>query len=190
MITLGREFELDLRELETLLYRWSNEAEKELKQALRKIGARTQAEAVQRVPVETSNLKQRILWNLYQQAGEWFVEIGTNVIDYPEFLEFGTEYIASGRVKQLGDNPLLTDQQAVHNWPAKSGNATEKTSVRIDTGGGAKGRLRNAKGQFLRARPQEQMPWLRPAFNKNRAWAIALLDQALAPPRSSQRNIA
>jgi hypothetical protein len=190
MITLGRQFELDLKELETLLYRWSTEAEKELKQALRKIGARTQAEAVMRVPVETSNLKQRILWNLYQQAGDWFVEIGTNVIDYPEYLEFGTEYIASGRVKQLGESALLEDVNAVHNWPAKSGNATELTSVRIDQGGGARGRLRNSKGRFLKSRPQEQMPWLRPAFNKNRAWAIALIDQALAPPLSSQRNAA
>lgn len=182
MITLGKEFELDLKELETFLYRWSDSAEKELKQALRKIGARTQAEAVQRVPVDTSNLKQRILWNLYRQAGEWFVEIGTNVRNYPEYLEFGTEYIARGRVKQLGESPLLTDEQAIHDWPAKSGDATDLTSVRIDTSGGARGRLRNSKGQFLKGRAQEQMPWLRPAFNKNRMWAVALLDQALAPP--------
>lgn len=187
MITLGREFELDLKELERLLYQWTEQAEKELKQALRKIGARTQAEAVQRVPVDTSNLKQRILWNLYRENGEWFVEIGTNV-NYAEYLEFGTEYIASGKVKQLGDNPLITDEMSIHSWPAKSGDATELTSVQMDASGGAKGRLRNAQGKFLKARPQEQMPWLRPAFNKHRMWAVAQLDKALEPPRS--RNVA
>jgi len=165
-ITLGREFELDLKELETFLYRWGADAEKELKKALNQIGARTHGEAVQRVPVDESNLKQRIMWNLYRQAGEWFVEIGTNVLNYPEFLEFGTEYIASGQVKRLGTSPLLTDAQAIHDWPAKSGEAISLTS--------------KTSGQPGRA--QEQMPWLRPAFNKNRAWAIALLDQALAPP--------
>jgi len=177
MITLGKEFELDLIELETYLVGWEKEATRETKAALGRIGARTHGEAVQRVPVDTSNLKQRILWNIYKQIDEWFVEIGTNVREYPEFLEFGTEYIASGQVKQLGDSPLITDEQAIHDWPAKSGQAIDQTSAKIGADG-----LKNSSGKAVSGRAQEQMPWLRPAFNKNRMWAINQLSQALAPP--------
>ena len=39
---------------------------------------------------------------------------------YPVYVEFGTKYIAGGRVLALGFEPTITDAQAVKFWPAKN----------------------------------------------------------------------
>ncbi len=66
-------------------------------------------------------------------------------------LEYGTEDIAGGKVKALGDSPEITDDQAVKNWPAVDG--------------------RGGTGQ--------QMPWLRPAVNAIEDWIEDQIEDAL-----------
>lgn len=183
-VRLDRSLERELNQLASAFRAWGREAERDLTQAHRTIGNRWKGEAKKRVPVDEGTLKQRILANTYHDrtADEIVTEVGTNV-PYGKYLEFGTKHIAGGRVKALGEDEGLTDRQAIHDWPAKSGEAGDKTSASIDAKGGASGRLRNAGGQFLRGSPQEQMPWLRPAFNSIREWAVDLLTKAFRPPK-------
>ena len=181
-VSLGRELIDSLNAFADVLERWTKEGRRRLERAHRLIGQRWRAEAVKRVPVDEGRLRQGVIANTFEDGdGVLVTEVGTNVKDYPVWLEFGTELIAGGRVKALGDSPFVTDAQAVHDWPAKSGEASLKTSSRIDTDGGARGRRRNVLGQFVRG-AQEQMPWLRPAFNFIRLWAIEQLNEAYRPP--------
>lgn len=117
----------------------------------RRIGEMHRSEAVPRVPVDTSNLKQRLLTNTYREGDHIITETGTNVEDYPIYVEFGTEYIAGGRVLALGKNPRITDAEAIKNWPAKEQDGGER----------------------------EQMPWLRPSWMAIEDRAIAELTAVL-----------
>ena len=182
-INLGREFTKSLDGFAGLLRTWQKEARRDLDKAMKRIGQRHKAEAVKRVPVDTSALKQRVLTNTFEDTVYNFVtETGTNVKDYPVYLEFGTKHIAGGRVQALGDGVDITDTQAIHDWPAKQADGINRTSASRDATGGAAGRLRNARGQFLKASPQEQLPWLRPAFNAIREWAVKQIEDAMTPP--------
>ncbi len=162
-VKLGKQMLDDLDMLQRILRRWSKEGQARYKLAHRRIGQRWRTEAAKRVPVDESTLKQRIVANTFDEGGGRLVtEVGSNV-PQAVFTEFGTEFIAGGEVKARFGEPagfpvLVTDAEAVKEWPAKS-------AEELFSGGG-----------------MEQMPWLRPAFNGIRSWAISELDAAYEPP--------
>ncbi len=159
-VTLGKQFSDQLNKLADDIDGWSEDARERLLDAHRRIGQRHKAEAVKRVPVDEGTLKERITTATHRDTAgtEILTETGTNVPDYPVFLEFGTRYIAGGRVKALGEGVDITDAQAVKDWPAKAADNAQR----------------------------EQMPWLRPAFNAIRDWALKQIIKALIPPKQSK----
>lgn len=166
----------DMRKFTDALQFWSAETQKRFLVANKQAGQYWVAEAKKRVPVDEGRLRSSLRNNTYLDGdGVIITEVGTNV-EYGKHLEFGTDYIAGGRVKDLGLNPEITDAQAIHDWPAKAGEATDATSAMM-----VGGRLRTAGGRFA-AGPQEQMPFLRPAFMKIRQWVIDRFNAALTPP--------
>lgn len=173
--SLGGTFSRDLERLAKALREWPDRALKQLDQAHRRIGQRWKAEAVKRVPVDTSRLKQSIATQTKRNTQGIITEVGSNV-PYAPFTEFGTRHIAGGRVLSLGIDPGITDAQAVKDWPAKA------------AGGVSGGRSGNAavdaalQRRAGRGSANEQMPWLRPAFHSIRDWAIDQLNQATEPP--------
>ena len=151
----------------------------EIEEILRWLAKAWQAGAKRRAPVgKTGDLRNKVLKAVRWENGIVFVEVGSNM-PYAIFVEFGTKHIAGGRVKKLGLRVDITDRDAIHSWPAKDGQAIASTSDRFDAN---VNRRRTAGGQF--ARVQEQMPWLRPAFNELRPKLYAkiqrILEQAAA----------
>lgn len=187
-ITVGRQFFDDLRDFEILLKKWDSQSRQRVFRAYRRVGVAWKAEAQKRIPIKTGMARQHVVTNTsWDGDHEIFTETGSNLVDpetgipYPIYIEFGTKWIAKGRVKALGYDPFVTDAQAVKNWPAKDAEAlTEGNAV------GAKldknGKLRDSKGRFIGG-PGEQMPWLRPAFNFIRDWAIREIEQSFVPPK-------
>ena len=113
-------FDASVKQLEARLQGWMKAVEPQAEQAMKQIAQRWQAEAQTRVPVDTATLEDRILQNVYKENGVIVAEVGSN-IEYAAYLEFGTDYIAGGRVKALGMGPEITDAQAIKSWPAKDG---------------------------------------------------------------------
>lgn len=180
-VTLSSSFARELKSLAHALRAWRDDSRRELQKAYHRAGLLWQAEAKKRVPVDESRLVQGILspppyWN----GAVLTQEVGTN-IEYGVHTEFGTDRIAGGKVKRLGDRPDITDLEAVHTWPAKEADAIETTSHSIDTKGATEGRLRTKIGQFTHG-PQEQMPWLRPAFQAIKDELIDGINMACEPP--------
>lgn len=166
----------DMRKFTDALQFWGAETQKRFLVANKQAGQYWVAEAKKRVPVDEGRLRSSLRTNTYTDGdGVIVTEVGTNV-EYAKHLEFGTDYIAEGRVKDLGLSPEITDAQAIHTWPAKEAEATDATSAMM-----VGGRLRTALGRFA-AGPQEQMPFLRPAFMKIRQWVIDQFNAALEPP--------
>lgn len=180
-IKLSDQLAKDCVQLENRVSNWTKSLKAKLHRAHRIIGVRWQAEAVKRVPVDTSTLKQRLLKNVYQDSEFIYVtEVGTNVPEYPIYVEFGTRFIARGAVLALGLSTTITDAQAIHTWPAKQADEIGKTSFSRDV----HGNLWNNPSQFTHAivgGPQEQMPWLRPSFNHIKSWVIDQLNGVLVP---------
>jgi len=163
------------------LHFWSADTQRKLLKAHRWAGQYWVAEAKKRCPVDEGRLRNSIRTNTYADGGGILItEVGSNVA-YAPHIEFGTKYIASGRVKLIGLRPDVTDVIAIHDWPAKSGQATSDTSASIETQGADYGRLRNAEGQFV-AGTQEQMPFLRPAWMHIRQHVLGWFQAALQPP--------
>lgn len=169
-------FDASVKQLEARLEGWMKAVEPQAEQAMKQIAIRWQGEAQERAPVDTGTLKTRVLANSYEQGGVFVTEVGSN-LPYAPFVEFGTDYIAGGKVKALGSGPEITDAEAITIWPAKNagiikadGTADNRVVKAIDANLAAGGR-------------QEQLPWLRPAFNAIRAWAIRTLERAMQPPR-------
>lgn len=195
-ITLNQQFRADLELFGKAAARWGAEAPRRLKTAHRKIGALHRQEAVKRVPVDEGTLRQRILTNTYETDGMIFTETGTNIPEYPIYIEFGTKYIAGGRVKRLGTAPDLTDAQAITLWPAKNfgslvdflGGSKDRRPGQIDeeTGKANERIVAGFAARLARGGAQEQMPWLRPAFQKIKVDAIGLLHAAMDPPGAGQ----
>ncbi len=171
----------DCIQFERRVENWTKSLKAKLEKAHKIIGVRWHAEAVKRVPVDTGTLKTRILRNVYQDGQYIFVtEVGSNVPEYPTYLEFGTRFIAKGAVLRLGLSTDITDQQAIHTWQAKQDDEIKKTSFSIDI----HGKLWNNPSKFVHAivaGPQEQMPWLRPAFNTIKTWVIDQLNGVIVP---------
>lgn len=164
MIKLGELFAKDLYDLEHRLSKWPDDFKKRLNAVHREIGVRWKSEAIKRVPVDTGFLKSKILNNVYiENTYTYVTEVGTNIPEYPIDLEFGTRYIAGGSVLALGDSTELTDQQAVHMWPAKAEGLIGLTAKQA-------------------ASNTEQMPWLRPSFNFIKTWVIDSLGSVMAVP--------
>lgn len=177
MLSLGHQFSKDLNKLAKNLEKWSEQAQKKIETAHKRIGKRWQAEAVKRVPVDTGTLKQRILTNTYREGNKFITECGSNV-PYAPFVEFGTRHIAGGRVLAAGAGPDVTDAQAITVWPAKNRDIVDEHS------GIANQRVVKAiEARLSRSGSQEQMPWLRPAFNSIRDWVIQELTKATEPPQ-------
>lgn len=192
-VTLSMQFERDLQALAQLAQAWKAQAGRRTMQAHRRIGQLHRREAIERVPVDEGRLRNAILTNTYLVGDQYHTETGTNVEKYPAFVEFGTRYIAGGRVKALGQRVDITDAQAIKLWPAKNfGSLNLKTGGRkaglIDEKSGrANLRVIEAIDKRLAAgRAQESMPWLRPSFQKIKAQAIEMLQAALEPPPSAQ----
>lgn len=175
-VTLHRSFQRMLEAFAGAIKSWKRDGHDRLVRKMRRIGQKHKAEAVKRVPVDEGRLRNGILTNTYEEKfGQIFTETGTNIRGYPVFVEFGTKFIAGGRVKALGDGPEITDDQAIKEWPAKmeglEGFKTDK-----------QGRLRDTAGRYLAGGGREQMPWLRPSFMKIRDWAVGQIDKAMRPP--------
>jgi hypothetical protein len=169
-----------MRKFSQALEFWSKDTQDRLRKAHKQSGLQWVAEARKRCPVDEGRLRSSIRSNTYtDSAGIITTEVGSNV-EYSKHLEFGTDNIAGGRVKDLGLSPEITDQMAIHDWPAKAAEATDRTSVSIDTQGGAAGRRRTATGQFTGV--QEQMPFLRTGFMAIRSKIIDRFNAAISPP--------
>lgn len=177
-ITLDSAFGRDLKNLADFLRSWDKSLLDRLQKALAVIGQRWKAEAVKRVPVDTGNLKQRILTEVFQEFGNWTVACGTNV-PYGKFLEFGTKFIAGGKVLRFGDNPIVTDADAIKWWPAKNAGF-----VNEDTGKAYSGAVAASLRNHERGGPQEEMPWLRSSLAAITQWAVQVLADAAQPPDS------
>ena len=67
-ITLHQEFAQELKKLADMLRAWDKSCLDGIIKALKIIGQRWKAEAVKRVPVDTGNLKNRILTDTYKEA--------------------------------------------------------------------------------------------------------------------------
>lgn len=176
-VTLHEGFAKELENLADAIDQWSEDSRRRLVQAHRKIGERHKAEAVKRVPVDEGRLRNGIITRTHHNASmtDVLTETGTNVRGYPVYLEFGTRFIAGGRVLALGDGIAITDAEAVKDWPAKSAGQ----DGRIDK----RGRFRTSTGQFVKGAGREQMPWLRPAFWAIRDWALKQLANVHIPPK-------
>lgn len=186
-IKVGEQLTRDLADLELKLRQWNRESRDRAFRAFRRIGVAWKAEAIKRIPVDTGVARQHIATEtLWDGPHEILTNTGSNLVDpdtgipYPVYLEFGTKYIAGGRVKQLGYDPFVTDAQAIKSWPAKDAEALHEGNAQ-GTFTDKQGRLRDAKGHFVGG-VGEQMPWLRPAFNVIRDWAMREIEQAFAPP--------
>lgn len=185
MITLGQEFTRDCVALENRIGQWSKDLKAKLRAVHKEVGMMWAAGAVKRVPVDTSTLKNRILHNVYIDNQYVYVtEVGTNIPEYPIDLEFGTKWIAKGAVLALGTSTQITDQQAIHIWPAKAGVDfhADYTSVSINTQDERLNLAGNLAGPNKKGGPQEQMPWLRPAFNAIKTIVIDSLNQTMVIP--------
>lgn len=165
MIRLGEELTRDCVSLENRVGNWSKSLKARLKAVHREVGVRWKGEAQRRVPVDTGFLKTKLMHNVYdEQQYVYVTEVGTNIPEYPVYLEFGTRFIAGGAVLALGDSTGLTDQDAIHMWPAKA---------------------EGLAGMGTGVSSTEQMPYIRPAFNSIREWVIDSLNQtAVVPPRT------
>jgi hypothetical protein len=165
-----------MRKFTQALEFWAKDTQDRLRKAHKQSGLQWVAEARKRCPVDEGRARSSLRSNTYTDSnGIITTEVGSNV-EYTKHLEFGTEYIAGGRVKDLGLSPEITDQQAIHEWPAKLAEATGDTTVRID----AAGRRRTASGAF--AGVQEQMPFLRTGFMAIRSKIIDRFNAAISPP--------
>lgn len=177
-VTLDSAFSKELQALANLLRSWDKNIVSRLQAALREIGNRWKSEAAKRVPVDTGNLKQRILTEVFQEFGNWTVACGTNV-PYGKYLEFGTKFIAGGRVLALGSDPNIGDGQAITNWPAKNADFVNPITGIANAVAVAQSLKAHNRGS-----PQEEMPWLRSSLQAIVPWAVSMLIQAARPPDS------
>lgn len=148
MLAMDEQFARDLERLMKKIKGIKAKFDQRLEKAHRWGGKQVEAAAVKRAPVDTSNMKESIFSNTYAVKNGFITETGTNIQEYPIFVEFGTEYIAHGKVLALGTDWHITDADAIHDWAAK----------RKDGGS-----------------PEESMPWLRPAWMSCRESVIARL---------------
>lgn len=147
-----------LRQLEKDARAWGEMSFQKALALFKLLGEKVATDARKRVPVETGNLRNAILSNTFIVANNIVTEVGTNVREYPIYLEFGTELIAGGAVKAIGDDAHITDAQAVTSWAALA-----------ERGGS-----------------NQQMPWLRPAWTVNIGWFVAKLNDAFDPPKQKR----
>lgn len=164
---------LGLDQLQREAALWSKETRRNLTSTIRDICTRWVREAKLRVPVETGLLRNTILKDQGWEGDEIWGAVGSNQ-NYAANLEFGTKYIARGRVKAIGPSPDVADAQAVVNWPAKNRDLVDEKTGKANTRALKAIEKRHAAGGRT-----EQMPWLRPAFNAIRDWAINRLAEAL-----------
>ncbi len=177
VVTLHKQFSQQLNSLMAAFQFWKRDGIAKLEKAHRIIGQRVKGEATRRVPVESGRLKQGIITVTSRDAQGFVTEVGTNVksdrgFPYPVVLEFGSRFIASGRVQALGDSANITDANAIKDWPAKAAGVRKKNSRGKFIKGGTGGNRSSA----------EQMPWLRPAWWFVMPEAITLINKALEPP--------
>lgn len=174
VVKLGSELLADIDDFEKQMQAWKSGLGRKVEKAHKIIGVRWRGESQKRVPVDTGNLRQRILSNVYSPEASTFVtECGTNVEGYPVYLEFGTRFIAQGQVLKIGPRLDVRDTDAVHTWAAKEQDAIQETSYSIDSNR----QLFNINSEAVGG-PQEQMPWLRPSFNEIKPWVIDTLELA------------
>jgi len=189
-ITLGGNFERNLLRLATKLARTAGRLDERMKLAMERIQKRWVIEAKRRVPVETDAVRKDISGESGAEKRDelYYVACFTDVDRYPKYIEFGTTRIAKGKVLALGKSPRITDEMAIHTWPAKRGDATSRTSagilgVRKTKAGYFTRTLYNRKGKTVPhgtpGRPQEQMPWLRPSWMAIEEWAVEQITKAL-----------
>lgn len=175
----------DLRAMATECEEWADNLRENMRVTLGQIGQAWAAGAKKRAPVDEGTLRNAISYSVKDTATSVVLYVGVPAeLDYAAHVEFGTKYIAGGRVKALGLSDEITDADAIKLWPAKNeGERKRKGGVGIDTGflSSKTGQFQNAKAkaahdaavaQVLAGGVAEQMPWLRPAFS-------AIVDQAV-----------
>lgn len=174
---LNLEFQLDA--LADDIEQYADNLRANVTDALEQIGFAWEAGAKQRAPVDNGTLRNRITHEVDSGADTLTLYVGVPAgLDYAAFVEFGTKWIAGGRVKALGTGPDVTDAQAIKLWPAKNEGSGKKKDgfLSSKTGqfhsAGAKRAHDMAVQIVLGGGASEQMPWLRPAYN-------AIADQAV-----------
>lgn len=192
-ITLHESFARELHSFADLIRAWDKGGVDRMFKAMQRIGQRFKTEAQRRAPVDETHLRGSIQANTFDDGRQIVTEVGTNVKEYPIYVEFGTEYIAGGRVKALGDGVDITDAQAITIWKAKNfGSGAMKKDGSRQRGGIVNEKTGEVKAAVQKAIAKrlekgsagEQLPWLRPAFNAIKEWAIAQQAIAMAPPGS------
>lgn len=167
----------DINRFIAALQKVPKEVKRRSLQALKRVAIRNRDECVKRIPVDEGTARQRMVTNVSERGdvidAAWGP--GGDGMDYVQYLEFGTEYIAGGLVRQLGTGVDIPDTGAIHTWPAKEGEAIEKTSHSIDSNR----QLFNREGTAVPG-PQEQMPFMRPAFYTIKDWVQKQLFDAVA----------
>ena len=132
--------------------------------ALTAITDKWHEEAAKRAPVRTGALRNKIVSEVVVTRAKIVAAVGSNQ-HYAPHVEFGTDRIAGGAVKALGMG-VVTDDQAIKNWPAKARDRQGVLSPEL---------LQALERQGL----DEQMPWLRTAWSAIADWASRLLDKAV-----------
>lgn len=128
-----------LRQLAKDVDKWATQMPKRLTKAAKEVGPLWVGAAQHRAPRDTDDLIRSITSEVIVNGNTIELHVGVpKSIYYATFVEFGTRWIAGGRVLALGPSPDVTDRRAVKSWPAKD----------IDSAGSP-----------------EQMPWLRPSFH-------------------------
>ena len=129
-----------------------------------RVGAQEYKRRIERVvPVDTGMLRRswQMIGNI-NQVGFW-VEVGTSIkseegVEYPVYLELGTERIAGGRVLKWkpGDPPIME-------WPAKMKDVPDFFSKKVGKPGSKKfDRSVDVATKAMTSGQGEQMPFVRP----------------------------
>ena len=172
----------DLRAMASECEEWADNLRENMRVTLGQIGQAWAAGAKKRAPVDEGTLRNAISYNVKNTATSVVLYVGVPAeLDYAAHVEFGTKYIAGGRVKALGLGDDITDADAIKLWPAKNeetrySKGPDKGFLSMKTGqfnnAKAKAAHDEAVAQVLSGGVAEQMPWLRPAFS-------AIVDQAV-----------
>lgn len=177
---IGLLLDVELEALADDIDEWEQNLTDNVRDALERIAMAWEAGAKQRAPVENGTLRNKITHDVEVLSGIVVAYVGVPAdLTYAAFVEFGTKWIAGGRVKALGLSKDITDQEAVKLWPAKNEGDTSKnrdagflsTSTGLFHSPTAKQAHDIAVATVLGGGVSEQMPWLRPSFT-------AIVDQA------------
>lgn len=168
LVSMDRSFDGALAKLQSAIKNWPVRAIANLYYAHKRITKKWISAARKRVPEWSKELRDSIDGVTIKHGQGVYSKVGSDLF-YAKYIEFGTRYIAGGKVKALGTKMHITDAEAVTDWPAKHIKGTRKT-------------VRRKRVKRASRKQSAQMPWLRPAWWSIDKWARAELSLALDPP--------